>query len=105
MLNEFIKLGLTQDQAKVLAEAFVGHKKLASGKYFIKAGKVCSEMGVVIKGKCRYFYNTPDGEVTRWISLANDFVTSLSSFVSQQPAKENIQAMEPTEIVIMSHAD
>lgn len=105
MLNEFIKLGLTQDQAKVLAEAFDGHKKLASGKYFIKEGKVCSEMGVVIKGKCRYFYNTPDGEVTRWISLANDFVTSLSSFVSQQPAKENIQAMEATEIVIMSHAD
>lgn len=101
MLNEFIKLGLTEDQAKVLAEAFSEHKKLASGKYFIKAGKVCSEMGVVIKGKCRYFYNTPDGEVTRWISLTNDFVTSLSSFVSEQPAKENIQAMEATEILIM----
>lgn len=104
MLSEFIKLGLTESHAQILFSAFVDHKKLASGKFFIKEGKVCHEIGIVTKGKCRHFYNTSDGEVTRWIALTNEFVTSLSSFVSQQPAKENIQAMESTEILVMPRA-
>ena len=104
MLTEFTKLGLTEQQAQILASAFVDHKKLASGKFFIREGKVCNEIGIVTKGKCRHFYNTKDGEVTRWIALTNEFVTSLSSFVSQHPAKENIQAMETTEIAIMPRA-
>lgn len=101
MINELTKLGITESQAQILVEGFTGHKKLASGKYFVKEGKVCMEVGIIIKGKCRFYYNTKDGEVTRWVALTNDFVTSLSSFITQQPAPENIQAMEATEIMIM----
>lgn len=101
MLNVLIQLGLTESQAQILLEAFTSQKKLRSGKFFVKEGQICTEVGIITKGKCRFYYNTKDGEVTRWISLTNDFVASLSSFITQQPAPENIQAMEATEIMIM----
>ncbi len=104
MINALVQLGLTESQAKIMAEGFVSQKKLRSGKLFVKAGQVCTEIGIITKGKCRFYYNTKDGEVTRWIALTNDFVASLSSFISQQPAPENIQAMEATEMLIMPRA-
>ena len=104
MINELLKLGLTESQAQILIDGFVSQKKLRSGKLFVKEGQICSEIGIVTKGKCRFYYNTKDGEVTRWIALTNDFVASLSSFISQQPAPENIQAMEASEIMIMPRA-
>ncbi len=101
MTDPLINFGLTESQAQIFMEGFTTQKKLASGKFFVKAGKVCTEVGIITKGKCRFFYNTKDGEVTRWITLTHDFVASLSSFITQQPAPENIQAMETTEILIM----
>jgi CRP/FNR family transcriptional regulator, anaerobic regulatory protein len=96
--------GLTQEQSNVLASQFVAPKKFATGKYFVKEGNVCSGIGIVTKGMCRHYYNTADGDVTRWVALAGTFVTSLRSFIMQVPAVENIQAMEATEIAIMPRA-
>lgn len=101
MIDSLKALGLTESQAQILLEGFDSHKKLASGKFFVKAGKVCTEVGIITKGKCRFYYDTKDGEVTRWVSLTNDFVASLSSFITQKPGPENIQAMEATEMIIM----
>jgi CRP/FNR family transcriptional regulator, anaerobic regulatory protein len=97
--------GLSPEQSSVLASQFTAQKKLATGKYFLKEGKVCSEIGIVTKGMCRHYYNTADGDVTRWVGLTGTFVTSLRSFIAQIPAVENIQAMETTEIAIMPRAN
>lgn len=96
--------GLTAEQSQVFASLFTSSKKLATGKYFLKEGNICSEIGIVTKGMCRHYYNTNDGEATRWVGLTGTFVTSLRSFIAQTPSVENIQAMEPTEILIMPRA-
>ena len=101
MVELFIKLGLPPAQAEIFAEHFTVTEKLSPGKFFLKEGAICQKIGLVLKGKCRYFYNTKEGEVTRWISLSENFVTSLSSFVSQKPTVENIVAMEDTEVAVI----
>lgn len=42
----------------------------------------------------RGFYNLEGKEVTHWFAFENDFVTSFHSFITQQPAVENIQLLE-----------
>jgi CRP-like cAMP-binding protein len=42
----------------------------------------------------RGFYNLEGKEVTHWFAFQNDFVTSFHSFITQQPAVENIQLLE-----------
>ncbi|HZY79279.1 MAG TPA: Crp/Fnr family transcriptional regulator, partial [Cyclobacteriaceae bacterium] len=84
--------GLTSPQSEILQSQFTSLRKLATGKYFLKEGKTCHEIGVITKGMCRHFYNTKDGEVTRWVALTGTFVTSLKSFIQQVPSVENIQA-------------
>ena len=101
MVELFIKLGLPAAQAQIFAEHFTVKEKLSQGKFFLKEGAICQKIGLVLEGKCRYFYNTKEGEVTRWVSLSENFVTSLGSFVSQKPSIENIVAMEDTEIAIL----
>jgi len=89
---------------EVISKLFVGNKKLKAGQYFLKEGKVCSEIGIVTKGMCRHYYKTKNGEVTRWVALTGTFVTSLRSFINQVPSVENIQAMQGTEMVIMTRS-
>ena len=48
----------------------------------------------------RHFYSTNESEVTRWVSLQHDFVTSLRSFISQSPSIENLQAISDCELVV-----
>ena len=101
MVELFIKLGLPAAQAQIFAEQFTVTEKLSQGKFFLKEGAIYQKIGLVSKGKCRFFHNTKEGEVTRWISLSENFVTSLSSFVSQKPTVENIVAMEDTEVAVI----
>jgi len=101
MVELFIKLGLPAVQAEIFAEHFNATEKLSSGKFFLKEGAICQKIGLVLNGKCRHFYNTKEGEVTRWVALSENFTTSLGSFISQKPSVENIIAMEDTEIAIV----
>lgn len=97
--------GLTPSQSELLITQFTKEVNLSTGKYLLKEGKVCNEVGFIIKGMCRHFYKTKDGDVTRWVSLTGTFVTSLKSFIQQVPSIENIQAMEKTTIAIMPRAN
>ena len=42
----------------------------------------------------RGFYNLDGKEITHWFAFEEDFVTSFHSFITQQPAVENIQLLE-----------
>ena len=42
----------------------------------------------------RGYYNLEGKEITHWFAFENDFVTSFHSFITQQPAVENIRLLE-----------
>lgn len=45
-------------------------------------------------GALRGFYNLDGKEITHWFGFENDFVTSFHSFITTEPAVENIQLLE-----------
>lgn len=93
-----INKGFKPEQAEVLSLAFTNRELIDEGEYFIQEGQVCKRIAIIISGMCRYLYHTDKEDVTRWISLEGDFMTSLGSFINQKPSFEAIQAIKPTEI-------
>ena len=73
---------------------------LKKNEYFLKEGQVCKKIGFLNMGLIRHYYVTSHSEVTRWMSLPNDFSTSLRSFILQTPSIENLQAVTDCELIV-----
>lgn len=96
-----LQMGLNDRQAEAVAALFTERKALATGDYLIREGDIVKGIGFVVDGACRYFYNTRQGdEITRWVTLKANFVTSLSGFITGGPASETIQAIVPSQVLM-----
>ncbi|MBG0506322.1 Crp/Fnr family transcriptional regulator [Elizabethkingia anophelis] len=71
---------------------------LKKGDYFLNTNKECDRLSFVQSGFLRIFFETEDKEVTQWISTKGYFVTDLSGFIFNQPARWTIQALTDVEI-------
>lgn len=99
-------MGLTEPQTQIVLSVFTRQVRLAPGEWFVREGDVVAGIGFLTQGMCRYSYNTSEGEeITRWVTLESNFVTSLSSFIRGGPAPETIQAIGPAAMLMASRAD
>jgi CRP-like cAMP-binding protein len=78
---------------------------LKKGDYFLKSGRYSDRLGFVQTGIIREFVFIDDKEVTKWISTKGYFVVDLSSFVFQQTARWNIQALTDCELYVIDSND
>jgi CRP-like cAMP-binding protein len=67
---------------------------LSKNEYLLTEGKVCRHLYFLEKGALRGYYNLDGKEITHWFGFENDFVTSFHSFITHEPAIENIQLLE-----------
>lgn len=75
--------------------------ELKKGEFYLKVNHVSDRLGFVESGILREFVQTPDKEVTKWISTAGYFVVDLSSFFFNQSARWNIQAISDCVIHVI----
>lgn len=69
-------------------------------------GNVSKTFYYVYSGGIRTFFIDKNGhEKTRYVVLDNQAVTTLSSFISQQPSVEFMEALEDTSLLVISHHD
>ncbi len=67
---------------------------LSKNEYLLTEGKTCRHLYFLQQGALRGFYNLDGKEITYWFGFENDFVTSFHSYITGEPAVENIQLME-----------
>jgi CRP-like cAMP-binding protein len=67
---------------------------LNKNELLLTQGNVCRHLYFLEKGALRGFYNLDGKEITHWFGFENDFVTSFHSFITGEPAVENIQLLE-----------
>ena len=80
--------------------------KVRKNEILLEEGKVSQCNYFVKKGCLRIFYINPEGkERTRYIAFENQFATALVSFITKEPAQETIQAVEDSELLMISHQD
>jgi len=84
---------------------FTQHLSLATYKkkqHFAEAGSICRHFGFVLTGSVRYYHIIDGNDVTGYFSFEREFVSSYKSFLTGEPCNNYIQALEPTQIILIS---
>lgn len=67
---------------------------LPKNSALITEGKTCRHLYFLEQGALRGYYTVDGKEITHWFAFEEDFVTSFHSFITGQPAVENIELLE-----------
>jgi CRP-like cAMP-binding protein len=79
-------------------------KVFKKGEVFLKEGECCNEAYFIIRGLVRSYQVLPnDNEKTYIICREHNIFTEHSSFMSRKPSTDNLEAMEETEVLFISH--
>lgn len=80
-------------------------EKLSKGQSLHLAGNICDAIYFIKKGAVRGYIMDGGKDKTTWISVENEVVSSIYSFVKQVPSIENMQAIEDCEFLRMDQVD
>lgn len=71
--------------------------------FFLNQGSKCKYGGFVLKGCFRNYVTSSEGkEVNTQFSFENWWIGDLGSFVNQEPAKVNVQALEDSDLLVIT---
>jgi CRP-like cAMP-binding protein len=73
-------------------------KKIKRGQYLLRAGEVCRDFIFLESGCLRYFLPS-EIELTVWIAFPGSLGSEVQSFISEQPSRFFVQAIEPVEVL------
>lgn len=113
MNDVYVKLyDYLQRKTQVEKDAFLDYchyfklKTLKRNEVLLHQNTVCNFNIFVNKGCLRFYSYSDEGkELTRYFAFENKFGTSLTSLINQEPSNENIQAVEKSEVLIISRND
>lgn len=99
------KVSLTATDKEMISTFFT-KKSLRKKQYLLQAGDICSHLSFVAKGLLRTYNVDDKGEehmsVFGWEGW---WISDFSSFLSVKPAVFNIDAIEDTELLMISRPD
>lgn len=82
---------------------YLNFSTLNKKEYFAVEGKVCDYMAFIVKGAVRYYHDKDGQEITGYFSFENEFASSYKSFIKRTPSTNYIQALEETQLILISH--
>lgn len=71
----------------------------------LKPGFTCQHLYFIKKGAVRGFIKDGKREITTWITVENELVTSIAGLTVQDPSKEYIQCIEDCDLIVLRIAD
>ncbi len=109
MSNTFIqhinsKVKLTEAEVDLIQKHIV-HKKIRKKHYFLQEGDICKYTAFVEKGLLRSYtiHNNGNEHIVQF-AMEGWFIADLYSYLSGETALYNIEAIEDSELVLMSKA-
>jgi CRP-like cAMP-binding protein len=94
LLNHIKNYSALSAEAQQALENCFEQVILSKNEYLLTEGKICRHLYFLQQGALRGCYTLDGKEITHWFGFENDFVTSFHSFITQEPAVENIQLLE-----------
>jgi len=107
MITEYLQSYqiLTQRDINAFLDV-VTKKTLSKGEFLITEGKISKHIAYIQSGIFRSFYHSSEAEeVTYCFTFQNTLITAYSSWITQQPSSENIQALTDMELILISYND
>ncbi len=80
-------------------------KSLKRKELILRQGQVCKHSYFINSGCLRYFYNVEGVEVTGQFFFENGWYADFGSYLSGKPSDQNIEALEKTELLMLSKVD
>lgn len=97
------KVSLSQEEQDMIRN-FLTPKKLRKNQYLLQEGDVCEYIAFVEKGALRaYTVDEKGKEHIIQFALEGWTISDLYSFMTREPATYNIDALEDSELVLISH--
>jgi CRP-like cAMP-binding protein len=78
-------------------------KSLKKKGYFAQQGLVCNDIGFIVTGSVRYYYVKDGEEITSYFSFEKEWVSSFKSFLTREPAFNYVQALEDSQLIIITY--
>jgi len=80
-------------------------KTFKKGESIVKQGEVCNYVYYIEKGFCRFHKVVNGKEISTGFIGENEYVSAYDSFLTRKPAFENLDALEDTEMHMLSFDD
>jgi CRP-like cAMP-binding protein len=94
---------LLTGEEKELIKNYLTVKKIRKRQYLLQDGDVCKSVAFVEKGALRLYQVSEDGtEHIVHFALQGQFMTDLYSFFTNEPSVCNIDAIEDSELVLIT---
>ena len=104
-VRQLLRFLQTYEYVSPLAERFLQEYCVLlhprRGELLIRRGDVCEQYYFIIKGVLRGYTDYGRSQITTWISVENDMVTSIYSLAEQQAVFENIEALEHSSVLML----
>lgn len=80
--------------------------KQKKGERFVSEGEIPGAMAFVVNGLYKYYFIDKTGnECIKHFAKENDFMASYASFIEQKPSIYYIEALEPSELLVIKYED
>jgi CRP-like cAMP-binding protein len=73
--------------------------------FYLKPGQVCHSMVIVNQGALRYFLRNEKGDQTLGFAFEGEWLGDYESFLLKAPTQCHIEALEDTELFLLSYTD
>jgi len=99
------KISLTQEEMES-CKHFFSHKKLKRHQYLLHQDNVCKYTAFVVRGVLRSYTIDDEGE-EHIVQFATEgwWLTNLYSYKTGRPSQINIDALEDSELLLLSRSD
>lgn len=100
--KELKKYAVFNDMEWDIFTEYLTFSSLKKKENFVTEGSICDYIGFVCAGSVRYYAFKDGVDITGYFSFENEFVSSYRSFLTRQPSLTNIEALERTDLILIS---
>ena len=105
LLNLFSQIAELDPREIELIQSCFKPFSLDKGSFFLREGEINKHVGFINQGLVRYFVYKDEEESTFEFTKEGDFIADYQSFNNQTISKQNIQAIEDCELLIINYID
>lgn len=76
--------------------------EVKKNEHYLREGQTNGKIGFLLKGLFRSYYIIKNKEITTKILLPNSIIAGMLSFLADEPQRENIVALEKSQLITIS---
>jgi CRP-like cAMP-binding protein len=105
LLKACLALMPLEDRDWLAFSSLFKEKNIRKGEYFSEAGRVASELGLLVKGISRSCYRNNEGlECNKYFFMTAQWTGAFGSLFSGQPSQTSIQALTDCTLLVADFA-